>query len=89
MRRRALLVAGGALLGLRAQGQGIVRPGVPIVLPRDFGAHPEFRTEWWYVTGWLAAKPPAAASPRGGAAGPGGPAPNSMCPARRRPTASS
>jgi predicted secreted hydrolase len=23
--------------------------------PRDEGAHPEFRTEWWYVTGWLTA----------------------------------
>ena len=23
--------------------------------PRDFGAHPEMRTEWWYVTGALAA----------------------------------
>jgi len=23
--------------------------------PRDFGAHPETRTEWWYVTGALAA----------------------------------
>jgi predicted secreted hydrolase len=21
--------------------------------PRDHGSHPEFRTEWWYVTGWL------------------------------------
>src|SRR6187551_2836160 len=21
--------------------------------PRDEGAHPQFRTEWWYVTGWL------------------------------------
>src|SRR6185436_6955911 len=21
--------------------------------PRDHGAHPEFRTEWWYVTGWF------------------------------------
>jgi predicted secreted hydrolase len=21
--------------------------------PSDFGAHPDFRTEWWYVTGWL------------------------------------
>ena len=21
--------------------------------PRDFGAHPDFRTEWWYLTGWL------------------------------------
>jgi len=30
-----------------------VRPDVPVVLPRDHGAHPDFRTEWWYVTGWL------------------------------------
>ena len=21
--------------------------------PRDHGAHPAFRTEWWYITGWL------------------------------------
>ena len=21
--------------------------------PRDHGAHPEYRIEWWYVTGWL------------------------------------
>ena len=31
----------------------VVRPGVPIAFPRDHGAHPDFRTEWWYVTGWL------------------------------------
>lgn len=24
--------------------------------PRDAGAHPEFKTEWWYITGWLGAK---------------------------------
>ena len=24
-----------------------------LVFPRDHGAHPEFRVEWWYVTGWL------------------------------------
>ena len=23
------------------------------VFPRDHGAHPDDRTEWWYVTGWL------------------------------------
>lgn len=28
-----------------------VRAGTPLVFPRDHGAHPEFRTEWWYVTG--------------------------------------
>ncbi len=30
-----------------------VRPGRRFAFPRDDGAHPEFRTEWWYVTGWL------------------------------------
>jgi predicted secreted hydrolase len=25
----------------------------PLVFPRDHGAHPEFRTEWWYATGLL------------------------------------
>ncbi|MFM0740503.1 carotenoid 1,2-hydratase, partial [Paraburkholderia xenovorans] len=30
-----------------------VTPDHPIVLPRDSGAHPAFRTEWWYATGWL------------------------------------
>jgi len=27
--------------------------GVPIRFPQDEGSHPDFRTEWWYVTGWL------------------------------------
>ncbi len=27
--------------------------GVALAFPHDFGAHPGFRTEWWYVTGWL------------------------------------
>ena len=30
-----------------------VVPGTALAFPRDFGAHPAFRTEWWYVTGWL------------------------------------
>ncbi len=30
-----------------------VIPGNPLTFPRDFGSHPAFRTEWWYVTGWL------------------------------------
>jgi predicted secreted hydrolase len=30
-----------------------VIPGRRLVFPRDHGAHPDFRTEWWYVTGWL------------------------------------
>jgi predicted secreted hydrolase len=30
-----------------------VVPGYALSFPRDHGAHPDFRTEWWYVTGWL------------------------------------
>jgi predicted secreted hydrolase len=30
-----------------------VVPGRKLVFPRDHGAHPEYRVEWWYVTGWL------------------------------------
>jgi len=30
-----------------------VRKGRKLVFPRDHGAHPEYRIEWWYVTGWL------------------------------------
>src|ERR1700722_16818736 len=25
----------------------------PLTFPADYGSHPQFRTEWWYVTGWL------------------------------------
>jgi predicted secreted hydrolase len=25
----------------------------PLTFPADFGAHPDFRTEWWYYTGNL------------------------------------
>jgi predicted secreted hydrolase len=31
----------------------VIPPGEPIVFPRDFGAHPALRTEWWYITGSL------------------------------------
>jgi predicted secreted hydrolase len=30
-----------------------VVPGYRLSFPRDHGAHPDFRIEWWYVTGWL------------------------------------
>lgn len=30
-----------------------VVPGTALAFPRDCGSHPAFRTEWWYVTGWL------------------------------------
>ncbi|PFH04357.1 putative secreted hydrolase [Collimonas sp. PA-H2] len=31
-----------------------VTPEKTLALPQDTGAHPDFRTEWWYATGWLA-----------------------------------
>lgn len=38
-----------------SDADGAYPPVVPrrLVFPRDFGAHPEYRTEWWYLTGWL------------------------------------
>jgi len=30
-----------------------VFPGYRLQFPRDLGAHPAFRTEWWYITGWV------------------------------------
>ena len=53
-RRRFLLVPL-ALLGapVRASVEyPDVRRGVPLAFPADEGAHPAFRSEWWYVTGW-------------------------------------
>lgn len=31
----------------------VVRPGHRLAFPEDHGAHPGFRSEWWYATGWL------------------------------------
>jgi predicted secreted hydrolase len=28
-------------------------PDAALRFPADYGAHPEYKTEWWYVTGWL------------------------------------
>jgi len=30
-----------------------VKPGYELQFPRDQGSHPRFRTEWWYLTGWV------------------------------------
>ncbi|KXB30649.1 hydrolase [Dechloromonas denitrificans] len=58
MQRRDFLVA---LAGLGAFGLDAaaavefapVLPGYRLAFPADHGAHPDFRTEWWYATGWL------------------------------------
>lgn len=58
MKRRTLLgVAPLALLPRLAPAAGVayepVERGRVLAFPRDHGAHPGFRTEWWYITGWL------------------------------------
>ena len=57
-RLRAAALA--ALVGLAAwcgaaaaQGYAQVQAGDEVQLPRDQGSHPLFRTEWWYLTGWV------------------------------------
>jgi predicted secreted hydrolase len=69
MARRPLLLALAAALVLPplqspaaerpAEGRAAVRypavlPDQRLSFPRDHGAHPDYRTEWWYATGWLA-----------------------------------
>ncbi len=49
LRRRALLATGLSSLLVVAPAAPLPKP--PRVFPRDRGAHPQFRTEWWYVTG--------------------------------------
>ena len=53
-----LLAVGLLVLGVLAAAHAQatyppVLPGVELQLPRDEGAHPDFRIEWWYVTGWV------------------------------------
>ncbi len=36
-----------------AQDYAQVTPGHELQFPRDHGSHPQFRTEWWYLTGWV------------------------------------
>lgn len=58
MQRRTFLLASLLLsTPVRAAAASVayppVRPGAGLVFPRDHGAHPAFRNEWWYVTGAL------------------------------------
>ena len=36
-------------------GFAIPQPGRHFIFPRDYGSHPEFAIEWWYITGHLIA----------------------------------
>ena len=55
MKRRAFLASG--LIPFAAVAEPVrypeAVPGRKLVFPRDHGAHPDFRLEWWYITGWL------------------------------------
>ena len=56
--RRALLLAAlaarpAAAAATEAPAEDPVRRGRRLAFPRDHGAHPGTRTEWWYATGWL------------------------------------
>jgi predicted secreted hydrolase len=55
MERRAFL--GLAALPFFARAAKVEYPaakaGRKLAFPRDHGAHPDYRIEWWYVTGWL------------------------------------
>lgn len=55
--RRIMLGVFALLITVQAAADPVsypaVVPGYAIEFPRDEGSHPDFRTEWWYVTGWL------------------------------------
>ena len=46
LRRRTLVLA-----ALASAGPAFSLPPLTLRFPRDHGAHPELRTEWWYITG--------------------------------------
>jgi predicted secreted hydrolase len=53
-RRRLVLALPALAFAHRARaGYPAVEAGRTLVFPRDHGAHPQYRTEWWYITGWV------------------------------------
>lgn len=54
MLNRRTMLATGAATALAHALPASALPARPLVFPRDFGAHPDLRTEWWYVTGYAA-----------------------------------
>ncbi|EDY83916.1 hypothetical protein VDG1235_3543 [Verrucomicrobiia bacterium DG1235] len=36
-----------------SDGYALATPDVALAFPRDHGSHPNFKTEWWYITGHL------------------------------------
>ena len=61
MKRRTFLALPAMAIGHAAAAAApepfaVPSPATVLRFPRDHGAHPEFRTEWWYLTGHLAAR---------------------------------
>jgi predicted secreted hydrolase len=52
-RRYLLVAAGAAAAGIAWPARAL--PPMTLRFPRDHGSHPDFRTEWWYVTGHASA----------------------------------
>jgi predicted secreted hydrolase len=60
-RARRWLIALAALLALplapalaaAPQYASVTPLAAPLPFPASYGAHPDYKTEWWYVTGWL------------------------------------
>ena len=50
-RRTLLLGSAGITTFATLGGTALALPGKVLVFPRDRGSHPEFKTEWWYITG--------------------------------------
>jgi predicted secreted hydrolase len=48
-----ILGVGVAVAAAATPSYAPVTANQPLVFPADYGSHPQFRTEWWYVTGWL------------------------------------
>lgn len=49
----ALAFGGGIWAGDHLPDYPAVVAGRALQFPQDQGAHPAYRTEWWYITGWL------------------------------------
>ncbi len=50
-RRQAIPSSAALLCGLQSAANAL--PARNLSFPRDHGSHNDFRTEWWYLTGWL------------------------------------
>ena len=49
--RRAWMLAAAAATAGHWSRDALALPPKQLQFPRDFGSHPDLRTEWWYVTG--------------------------------------